>query len=71
MSKFDVHIKAIASDYIMVEADSKEEAKKIMQERIENDFDFIRNMLTLSMEYVEVQDVEIDDVVDFWREEDE
>jgi hypothetical protein len=55
----------------MVEADSKEEAKKIMQERIENDFDFIRNMLTLSMEYVEVQDVEIDDVVDFWREEDE
>jgi len=68
MSEFDVHITAIASDYMKVTADSKKEAIEKMQDMIEHDFEFIKNMLILGIEFIEPEDVRISDVLDFDEE---
>lgn len=71
MSEYDVHITAIASDYMKVTANSKKEAIEKMQDMIENEFEFIKNMLILGIEYITPEDVRISDVLDFNEERDE
>ena len=67
MKKFSVHLDVTLSGYDEVEADSEEEARKIIENRTYQHYD-CRDFYYFSKDIVDVEEVDSDENVDYFKE---
>jgi hypothetical protein len=62
---YDIHFVATASDWINIEANSETEAEKKFLKLLEEEPDYILELLRNSIQYVEIpSDITVDDTVE-------
>lgn len=64
MTWYDVHYHTLVCNYLAIEADSEEEAKKKLIELLENNPDWAREQLVHACEYTDPADVDTTDVLE-------
>ena len=64
MKNFDIHFVTTASDFIRIEAENSDEAEQKFLKLMEKSPDYILTLLKESIQYMAIEDVEVDEIVE-------